>query len=336
MSKKSKNKYPKKHGTSYIYCITNKINNKSYIGQTNDPKTRWTAHKATSSSKSKKSKSRKFLVHHAIAKYGHNNFKFQVLEKIDKNSNYNIDEAEEFYVAYFQTKTPNGYNLTSGGKNGYMTEESKQNIKKGMAKSDGYAKKLTGKKAIQIYKKFLKGAKARDLAKEYKVNNQIIYDILNKKIWKKYLISLPVINFKKRIGSSSPAAKINESQAKKIKVNLLKGLTPMEVSKKFNIPVTIVLGIRHCRTWTYIEPYLEPPKRYKIRETVESKKSRYHGDKLSKEQVSNIKKKILLGEKSAKISNELSIDISKIDKIKQGKTYKNIKPLLPANKKKKL
>ena len=59
-----------------IYKITNKINNKCYIGQSNNPMQRWKRHKyhATSSDDIGKS-----AIHDALRKYGINNIEFSIL-----------------------------------------------------------------------------------------------------------------------------------------------------------------------------------------------------------------------------------------------------------------
>lgn len=68
----------------YIYKITNLINGKSYIGQTNDYKRRFREHREKNYEKSDK------LLYKAFDKYGIENFSFEVIE--DKTSNYNDRE----------------------------------------------------------------------------------------------------------------------------------------------------------------------------------------------------------------------------------------------------
>lgn len=97
-----------------IYKHTNKINNKSYIGQTcQDPERRWRA----DGSGYKDSP----LFWAAIEKYGWENFSHEILEE-----NLTQDEAnikEQYWIKYYNTYGENsqGYNLTPGGKN-YMHE----------------------------------------------------------------------------------------------------------------------------------------------------------------------------------------------------------------------
>lgn len=68
----------------YIYKITNLINGKSYIGQTNDYKRRFREHREKNYKESDK------LLYKAFDKYGIENFSFEVIE--DKTPNYNDRE----------------------------------------------------------------------------------------------------------------------------------------------------------------------------------------------------------------------------------------------------
>ncbi len=97
----------------YIYKITNKINGKSYIGQTTDYKRRFSEHKAKGYNNEENK-----LLYYAFDKYGIDNFTFEVIE--DKTPNYN--EREKYWIQYYDSYE-NGYNMTLGG------EEPPLNIK---------------------------------------------------------------------------------------------------------------------------------------------------------------------------------------------------------------
>lgn len=90
-----------------IYVIENKINNKFYIGQSNNPIHRWKQHKWRAENGEDKGKS---AIHDAIRKYGIENFKFTILGWF---TNYN--EKEKEYIKIYNSLSPNGYNLTEGG-----------------------------------------------------------------------------------------------------------------------------------------------------------------------------------------------------------------------------
>lgn len=92
----------------YIYKITNKIDNKAYIGQTcRDPKKRWLEHYSRDINKDT-------YFHRALKKYGKDNFLWEVIEECEDSS---LNEREIYWIKYYNTyyKNGNGYNMTYGG-----------------------------------------------------------------------------------------------------------------------------------------------------------------------------------------------------------------------------
>ena len=87
----------------YIYKITNKVNGKSYIGQTRyTVEFRWRQHIH---------KKDNVYFHNAIRKYGIDNFIVETLEECDYKD---LNSREIFYIAKYNT-FKEGYNLTIGG-----------------------------------------------------------------------------------------------------------------------------------------------------------------------------------------------------------------------------
>ena len=97
--------------TGIIYKLTNKVNGKSYVGQTLHEKQRLNTHKRLG-----KAKDTRFTlaVDFAIAKYGFDNFEYTVLEKDIPQEK--LDEREIYWISYYDTLNT-GYNLTKGGQN---------------------------------------------------------------------------------------------------------------------------------------------------------------------------------------------------------------------------
>lgn len=107
--------------TYSIYCHTNKLNGKKYIGQT------------------KQSLERRFengkaykncvLFYNAIQKYGWENFEYEILETNLSLEDANVREA--YYISLYGLTDPQkGYNIYTGGKNfkHIITEETKKKI----------------------------------------------------------------------------------------------------------------------------------------------------------------------------------------------------------------
>ena len=95
-----------------IYKIVNKINNKVYIGQSINIDKRIKEH--FWKSQCEKDVSYNSALHNAIRKYGKENFEWEVIEecKIEE-----IDEKERYYIQFYNSLTPNGYNILEGVKN---------------------------------------------------------------------------------------------------------------------------------------------------------------------------------------------------------------------------
>lgn len=81
-----------------IYCYTNKINGKKYIGQTINPQLRYNAHK--SNYKNPNHKEYNSLIHKAFRKYGFDNFIYEVLVKGIDDINV-LNELEIYYIKKF-------------------------------------------------------------------------------------------------------------------------------------------------------------------------------------------------------------------------------------------
>ena len=92
----------------FIYLITNKINNKKYVGKTTTTiEKRWLEHIADS----KKEKCEIRPLYRALRKYGIDNFFIKEIEKCDIK---NLSKREQYWIQYYNTYE-NGYNATLGG-----------------------------------------------------------------------------------------------------------------------------------------------------------------------------------------------------------------------------
>ena len=78
---------------SGIYKITNKINGKSYIGQSIHIEERWKEHLYRNSSHIS-------LIKLALQKYGVDNFTFEVIEECSPEE---LDKKEIYWIKYFDT-----------------------------------------------------------------------------------------------------------------------------------------------------------------------------------------------------------------------------------------
>lgn len=98
----------------YIYCYTNKITNRKYVGQTNNIERRKREHR--SCALNEKSSSHNDLFHTKLRQYGEENFEFNIVEEIPNDNIDFVNKREKYWISNLQTNVKDfGYNLTMGG-----------------------------------------------------------------------------------------------------------------------------------------------------------------------------------------------------------------------------
>lgn len=141
-----------------IYIIKNDINDKVYIGQSINAEERFVQHCKPSSAKDGS------LIAKAIQKYGKEHFWMEILEKQIKNYN----EREIYWIEFYNSLTPNGYNIQKGGENPpvlYGIEHGNSSIK--------------DSEILLMLKNDLKNTKLSysELAKKYNTNKKTVLRI---------------------------------------------------------------------------------------------------------------------------------------------------------------
>lgn len=210
-----------------IYLITNNVNQKKYVGQSNNIERRTKEHlrSAQPDKYSKKNeRDSKTPIHLAMQKYGIQNFSFSILEECSVEQ---LNEREKYWIKYFQSNNKEkGYNLTSGGQ---------ETI--GVSGENHSQAKLTQKEVDQI--KILLQENQMSLTEINNlfpcVSKSTISMINNGKIWKQEneIYPLRPVNYG-NAGSTNGRAKFNESQVKEMRELYSNGVKPSEICKKFN------------------------------------------------------------------------------------------------------
>ena len=95
----------------YIYLITNLINNKKYVGQTNNFQRRMNEHRSGQGT----------VIDQAIKAYGVKNFSWEIIWESDNQNE--INQKEQEFIIYYNSLVPNGYNLQKGGLNNSIGEQ---------------------------------------------------------------------------------------------------------------------------------------------------------------------------------------------------------------------
>lgn len=168
----------------YIYCYTNLINNKQYIGQTNNLKRRKKQHIQDSIHQHIGHEiAYNQPIHCAIRKYGIDNFKIEILEIIDTEDWSEVNQLESNYIKKLNSLAPNGYNL----------------------KADGEANKGHNKSKIpqdiinNIIQDLKNGDNQGEIADKYQLSRSYISDINNGKCLKQENENYPLQNNKQKI-----------------------------------------------------------------------------------------------------------------------------------------
>ena len=130
-----------------IYCHTNAVNGKRYVGQTVDTvEGRWGEHVSAA----KRGRGSRILGA-AIQKYGVDAFTHELLDVVTTQEG--ADAAERAWIGQRRTLSPNGYNLSYGGGGpGYHHEESKRLIAES---SRNRFRKMTPEQREAFFKKTL-------------------------------------------------------------------------------------------------------------------------------------------------------------------------------------
>lgn len=168
-----KNKY------GVIYKITNTLNCRSYIGQTivNNPFKRINCH-------FKKQKSVD-LVYRSFIKNHKNKLLYSTEILYISFSKEDLDFKEKYFINFFNTVAPNGYNIQLGGNNGLkFSEETKAKISKankGHSRGKGICKSVDHIKAMS------------DSRKGFTSINRII---VNREVIKRKMIPIVAKNLK--------------------------------------------------------------------------------------------------------------------------------------------
>jgi group I intron endonuclease len=217
-----------KDKTYSIYAIVNKINNKLYIGQTYSIKNRWCRHKCCA-----KTTNGKFNLplYNSMRKHGIDNFELTVIEEW-----LSLDDAnywEEFYIMFFKTEVQfgAGYNISSGGNNRKISEETKKKI----------SESNKGKKSALGHKHTAE-ARARMSAAQMGI-------IRPNFTGKKHSESSKRKTSEKTSGEKNPSAKLNSNQVGQIRNLLLTNITLSAIAKSFGVSAATISSIKHNKTW---------------------------------------------------------------------------------------
>ena len=229
-----------------IYKITNKINNKCYIGASKNIERRWLEHKRGDNKNS--------LLYSAFKKYGKENFSYEIIEQCSLEELY---KREVYWIDFFQS-FKNGYNLNSGGVGGGAPGEHN-----GMST-------LTEKDVIFIREAYKNNESKIETFRKYfynKITFSGFSSVWQGKTWKHIMPEIYTqeninkhvhrsLKGKVNLGVSNNKAKLKEKEVLEIISLLISSTTPqIEIAKQFNVSENTIGLINRCKTWTHLHNY---------------------------------------------------------------------------------
>ena len=148
--------------TGYIYVIKNKKNTKLYVGQTSKTiSERFKGH--IISARNYKDENYRIgspILYRAMRKYGFENFYIEEIQCLCANTKCELreqlNECEMYYIKYYNSLTPNGYNCTIGGD--YSSESLKVPVDKYTTDGNFLSSYESASEAIQFLDKEITGS----------------------------------------------------------------------------------------------------------------------------------------------------------------------------------
>ena len=194
-----------------IYCFRNKVNGKYYVGQALNLRTRFQQHLWNLNHNKYNTP-----LYKAFAKYGLNNFDYQILEEFEDVSKEQLDQLEREYISKLNSYGNTGYNQTLGGDGGILgykfTDEQKQRL------SDNTKKWMNdGRNKVFVYiidtKEQIEATSVSELSKLLGVTIRTS-DLRHNLIKKKYIIArtMEELEAKKNKVLSKPSITENDKE----------------------------------------------------------------------------------------------------------------------------
>ena len=175
-----------------IYCYINTINQKRYIGQALDIQRRKYEHFNRYNSNVSSNSEYDSLIHRSMRKYGYDNFEFIVLEECPISK---LNEREIYYIKYYNSLYPNGYNIDKGGNIPHFMSKNQETLDKLY-----FLLKDTNIKYV-------------DISQQLGVSIGYIADFNNGKIWKNDKYDYPIRKKEKNINHCIDCGKLIDKSA---------------------------------------------------------------------------------------------------------------------------
>lgn len=255
----------------YLYIITNLINQKIYIGVTNNINVRWATHKRIANGGIEVFPNHHQPLHRSISKYGAENFTIEVVQIFSSE-----DEAylsEKWWISHLKEMNIPSYNIAGGGKGtgsginhpmfgkklpqnwidaiavsskkaSNRPEIKEANRQRMIARNwvgenhPNFGKTISEEATNKISEKLI----GRKFSEEHKNNISLSLTGKNKSTEHKRNISLSKIG--KHTGINNPNSKLSSEDIVKITELIKKGFSSRKIGKMFDVSKTTILRIK--------------------------------------------------------------------------------------------
>ena len=273
--------------TKYIYIIRNFINDKVYIGQSINPEQRFKGH-----IQDKDRKQYSSAIDGAIKKYGAENFYYEVIEGPITNFN----EREIYWIKFFNSLIPNGYNILEGGQC--------PPIHKGFS---NHKSKFTPKDIEEVRLLLLNPRiTLQEIANAFEVSYRTISNLNTGKTYYDDSIDYPIRKFQ----CSGEASNILSTDMVDAIIEDLttSNLSLHRIAKKYCVNFSQVDSINKGNKVIYHKENIK----YPIREST----------RLTQEQINDIKEDLILGILSKnQVANKHNVEYAVVSNINSGRSY---------------
>jgi len=291
-----------------IYKITNTITGRCYIGMTGDYKKRMKEHFHSNYDNT--------YLHRSIQKYGKDKFKHEIV--FECNSWEELCKEEIGYIKIFNTKVPNGYNLTDGGEGVIGLKRSKETRKKmslaaknrsteAKRKISDAGKIFSTNQIIEIKQLLSNGISQHAIAKIFNVAQGTIGCIKRGKTY------FNIKHQEEKLKNLRSDHKFSTNQIIEIKQLLSNGISQCLIAKQFNVVVSTISCIKRNKTYANIKL-----------SGIDLNNLPKGSHKLSNDQILEIRKMLLNKISQYKIAKRFNTVQQTISRIKRNKTYTNI------------
>lgn len=245
---------------SGIYAIKNKMDNKMYIGQSNNIDKRMKYHLCRLNTNNHHNPH----LQNAFNKYGKNNFIFKVLEYCNEKE---LNDKEIYYINHYNSQDK-GYNMCGGGGGSLgrpLSEETKSKISRALTGRKDT--KETRKLKSEISKKMWQNPEYREHMKQYvptstwNIGRKLTSEH-KKKISEKMKGRYISEEHKQKLhelykGENSITAKLTQSQVIEIRLRYLKGERQYIIAKDYPVTKQTIYDIVKGRRWKHVPNTIE-------------------------------------------------------------------------------